>query len=999
LVLPLFAVTLFTSAFLLFLVQPIIGALILPKLGGTPQVWNTCMVFFQTVLLAGYAYTHMSSTWLPTKRQVLVHCALLFLPLLVLILLPAHGPFDVSQFKPLGGANPIPVTLLLLITVVGLPFFVVATSAPLLQKWFASTGHPSAQDPYFLYAASNFGSMLGLLSYPAIVEPFFGLHATEAFNIMAQPWLWTVGYLIMMVLFFACAAVVLLSPKRVQLAGVSAPKMLATETSESAAAVATPERAAAQATAVTAAPPAVKPKQTAIKKGSKQGKNRRPQPLGNREPIAAKVPPRAAPIATVPASEEVTPGRRLRWVALAAVPSSLMLGVCTFMSTDISAIPLFWVLPLTLYLLSFILVFLRWPEPWVGTPHRLVLMIQPAALLVLVYVTLVHMDPSRLLLTVGLILATFFLTALACHGELAKDRPPTKHLTEFYLWMSVGGMVGGMFNALLAPVLIPNAIEFSMALVVAGLVLPWTKRSGWTDDYLIQKEARGVSQPHRPGPRGAGRRVEEPAPSRAIHTVLDIALPVGLFFLGLVLLVMSDSFVGAFESIGRAIGLSGDTLVSFMSVTTKILTLGVPLVIVFLYAGRPLRYGLGIGAVLLASGIHSWFTDQTSLYTDRSYYSIIRVNRYQEYPNARDERRYGTYTSLMHATTLHGVNFSDPPELRRLATTYYHRASPVGYVMEKMMWFHEPKLQTTTDPKTGKRKFLYVYWSDARMPASLVGLGAAPLGVGNLPIGQLVGFWSEPAYATVGLGTGTMAVYGHPFQCMDFYEIDRHIRDLSLPPPNRPYYFTNVKMALERGVNLHVLMGDARLRMAQPWTPSWEPDHWEKTGGPDHFYTALIVDAFSSDAIPIHLITKEAFQLYFSKLTEKGILCMHTSNRYVDLVRVCGDLARDLGYAWRRGHTNEPRLSEGEEDPGHGSSEWVMIARRPEYLDADPPIADLFNPNEKTAPHWVGLAERNDPKYWSDVVYWDAGSYVWTDDHHNILSVFTPLVGGNRGRD
>ena len=113
-------------------------------------------------------------------------------------------------------------------------------------------------------------------------------------------------------------------------------------------------------------------------------------------------------------------------------------------------------------------------------------------------------------------------------------------------------------------------------------------------------------------------------------------------------------------------------------------------------------------------------------------------------------------------------------------------------------------------------------------------------------------------------------------------------------------------MAKDRGVELNILMGDARLRMAQPWTPaSWEPDHWDKTGGPDGFYTAIIVDAFSSDAIPIHLITKEAFQLYFSKLTERGILCMHTSNRYVDLVRVCGDLATSLGYAWKRGHTEE----------------------------------------------------------------------------------------------
>jgi hypothetical protein len=208
-------------------------------------------------------------------------------------------------------------------------------------------------------------------------------------------------------------------------------------------------------------------------------------------------------------------------------------------------------------------------------------------------------------------------------------------------------------------------------------------------------------------------------------------------------------------------------------------------------------------------------------------------------------------------------------------------------------------------------------------------------------------------------------------------------------------------MAMDRGVELHILMGDARLRMAQPWMPIpddsvtknwkaddwklWSADRWEKTGGPDHFYTALIVDAFSSDAIPIHLITKEAFQLYFSKLSEKGILCMHTSNRYVDLVRVCGDLATDLGYAWKRGHTEQD-----ENDPGHFSSEWVMIARKPEYLEPDSPRPDPFNPGGVIQPHWAGCVN---PQDWGNNTYWRSGSYVWTDDHHNMLSVFRPLLG------
>src|SRR5215207_3912310 len=175
LALPLYAFTLFVSAFILFLVQPIVGKIILPKLGGTPQVWNTCMVFFQMVLLAGYAYTHNVSTRLTLRQQLMAHGVLLLLPLIVLLPIPfALGLVDPSYsiwtFVPDLGSNPIPSTLGILFTYVALPFLVVATSAPLLQKWFAHTGHPASKDPYFLYGASNFGSMLSLIVYPLLIE-------------------------------------------------------------------------------------------------------------------------------------------------------------------------------------------------------------------------------------------------------------------------------------------------------------------------------------------------------------------------------------------------------------------------------------------------------------------------------------------------------------------------------------------------------------------------------------------------------------------------------------------------------------------------------------------------------------------------------------------------------------------------------------------------------------------------------------------------------------
>jgi hypothetical protein len=224
LALPFFAITLFVSAFLLFLVQPMIGKLVLPRLGGTPQVWNTCMMFFQTSLLVGYAYSHTVSTKLTLRQQLLVHCLLLLVPLAVLL---PWGPFGlISVWDPPAGGNPIFSTLWILTLVVGIPFIIVATTAPLLQRWFGYTGHPAAKDPYFLYGASNLGSMLALLAYPVIVEPLFGLRATDAqghvvFSLESQSWLWALGYIVLIGLVAGCAFMVLQAPAGVKLAGAA----------------------------------------------------------------------------------------------------------------------------------------------------------------------------------------------------------------------------------------------------------------------------------------------------------------------------------------------------------------------------------------------------------------------------------------------------------------------------------------------------------------------------------------------------------------------------------------------------------------------------------------------------------------------------------------------------------------------------------------------------------------------------------------------------------
>src|SRR5581483_12028329 len=306
--------------------------------GGTPQVWNTCMVFFQSILLAGYAYTHTVSTRLTVRRQLVIHTVLLLVPFLVLL----PNPFNITQdFVAPAGVNPLPYTLIYLTLVVALPFFVVSTSAPLLQKWFSSTKHASAEDPYFLYGASNLGSLLALLLYPVAVEPTLLLRQ--------QAWTWTIGYVIFGAFVLACAYLVWRTVPDVELG--MAGETLPLETP-------IPPPPEDTSTAIQPGPPPAIPKPGVARKKGKVG------PFKPVEAAALVEPEKPRP-------DVMTAWRRLRWVGLAAVPSSLMLGVTSYICTDISPIPLLWIVPLTLYLLSFILVFSKWPVLWPGTPHTI----------------------------------------------------------------------------------------------------------------------------------------------------------------------------------------------------------------------------------------------------------------------------------------------------------------------------------------------------------------------------------------------------------------------------------------------------------------------------------------------------------------------------------------------------------------------------------------------------------------------------------------------------
>jgi hypothetical protein len=285
--------TIFLSAFLLFLVQPMLAKMILPMLGGTPAVWNTCMLFYQAALLGGYGYVHLLNSRVEPRKQLLVHLALLAAPLL---LLPIGLP---PGWTPPDQSNPVLWVLLLLTVAIGLPFFVLSTTAPLLQKWFSWTDHPSARDPYFLYAASNAGSMLALLGYPLFIEPWLPLRGTQG---VTQTRLWSAGYGLLVLLIGLCAWYV----RRAQAVWMAE----------------TPHESSAPA---------------------------------------------------VPAPSPLTAPTCARWILLAFIPSSLLLGATTHLTLNVAAIPLLWVVPLALYLLSFIIVFAKWPAP----NHRVMVIILP----------------------------------------------------------------------------------------------------------------------------------------------------------------------------------------------------------------------------------------------------------------------------------------------------------------------------------------------------------------------------------------------------------------------------------------------------------------------------------------------------------------------------------------------------------------------------------------------------------------------------------------------
>ena len=463
-----FAISALASAFLLFWVEPLFARLVLPLLGGAPAVWNTCLMYFQALLLLGYLYAHASSRFLPPRKQIVLHVALL---LLCTIALPVAIP---EGWSPPGSGNVVLWLVFALSASVGAPFLVLSATAPLLQRWLASLDHP-VENPYVLYAASNAGSFLGLLAFPLVLEP--NLRLGE------QSRLWTVVYLAAIALVALCGATVW--------------KRISHATSE--------------------------------------------QPEANSPALLWRT--------------------RLRWVALAFVPSSLLLGVTTFLSTDIAATPLLWVIPLSLYLLTFVIVFARGGE-------ALRLPASFAHAMLIIALALVFFWQSSLGFRWGyaLHLGVFTLTTLVLHGELAASRPAPARLTEFYLWISLGGALGGAFTALVVPLIFESTRDYTLMLVLACFLRPSFKR----DPRL-----------------GA----------------------IALAFVPVFLLVTIAKPLGSTE---------------IFNVSAKTIASGFAASAALVLWKSPLRFGIAIASITIAALFYQ--RSRETIFTDRSFFGIYRVS-------------------------------------------------------------------------------------------------------------------------------------------------------------------------------------------------------------------------------------------------------------------------------------------------------------------------------------------------------------------------------------
>ncbi len=725
-----FVATILTGSFLLFLVQPMVARMALPRLGGAPAVWNSAMLVYQALLLAGYAYAHWLGRVRP-RAQAAIHLGVLIVAALWL-------PIGLIAMDLPADALPALWVPWLLGLSIGPLFFAVSAQAPLIQRWFSAAS--GGGDPYALYAASNLGSFAGLIAYPLLVEPLMAVHG--------QSLLWSGGYLLLIMLVLACATRL-------------------------------PKTAAVDHVAATSAPPGAR--------------------------------------------------RIAHWIALALVPSGMMLATSTYITTDIVAMPLLWVIPLGLYLLSFSVAFAN--DRWLAD---LLTRIAPITILLFGGVIMGGVN-ERPFFSAGIALVLLFMISVALHTTLYRKRPAPDRLTGFYLAMSAGGALGGVFAALVAPVVFDWTYEYPLLILAAGALVPQMYLFGRFRALWMGK-----------GP--------------AKHVAL-LAIVVALVILTGLRITHSD---GAFGESRQGLDFLVIAAIGFVAIGARRAYMVVLAGALVLFGGyRSLEFSLDPGARV------------------RSYFGVYTV-RNTPGPN-------GGVRELDHGTTVHGIQLRGSPERERTPTTYYAAGSGVGQAMQAAPALYGPQ---------------------------------ARIGV-------------------VGLGTGTLSCYAKPGQHWRFYEIDPAVVRIARDTGQ----FTYLSRCLPKS---EIRMGDARIALAHD-----APDSLD----------LLALDAFSSDSVPMHLMTREAFATYGRVLSRNGLLLVHISNRFIDLEPVIAAAAREGGWTavelkYRPSSLLVDRAS---------ASDWVALSRDPRA------IAALRSGD----PEWVPLVPRK-------------GFTAWTDDYSTIL----PLLKG-----
>ncbi len=774
------------SAFLLFQVQPIISKFILPWFGGSPGVWTTCMLFFQVVLFAGYAYAH-TLTLLPRRWQGIVHGLLLGAAIAMLPIAPSE------TWKPTGAEDPALRILLLLFVSVGLPYFVLSSTSPLVQVWFTRTTNGAS--PWRLYALSNIGSLAALLSYPL----FFEVH----WDVVEQTTLWAVGF----------GAFVVLS-----LAGIW---------------------------------------------------------LDRHHAIAAEAQP-------VEAIDKATdhPGwlRRIQWVLLPALASCVLLSATNHVCQDVAVIPFLWVVPLGLYLLTFIICFEH--ERWYARICALWALLALPVLFITCtedrmqkqpfwtkfemwmhnhvesplskltghsfYFSSIDLSPN-FIWELGWSFSAMFIACMLCHGELTRLKPAPRRLTEFYLLMSFGGALGGLFVSLGAPRVFTSFAEWPISLIVVAALAC----------YILLRSVLKV------------KRVWE---------WLLVVVITSLTCLVAWVLIQNGLLTQAELQEKLKINLMPSPVMIYSA-------LGIIALCMAVLAFRIIRRGSMRPALVSITMLGLLFTLVLLMMTDlgfkrdeklervRNFYGMLSVT--EDYDTGLDMK----YRQLSNGGIIHGMQ-NLGPALREEPTTYYGRHTGIGKALES--------LKDRPDARIG----------------------------------------------VVGMGAGTVSCYAKSGQTLRFYDINPDVVRIAKK------YFTYLDDAEKRGAKVEIVIADARLALDRE-----QSQHFD----------VLLLDAFSGDSVPVHLLTREAFAIYDRHMKPDGIIAVHITNSYLVLAPVIEKIATDAGFKMTRIAT--------ESDGDHDSTDYILVTRNEAFLKATP------------------------PELLGDEIELKQDVRLWTDRYHNLLRI------------